>query len=111
PYCFLSNEITHKRCCMIMKNKKGHINKWIHLPTRYLALKIYTKRDSVPGMYRNLYKLKPLYKRKPAYYHQLAKLAYRQKKWKQSLDHIEIAIHLTNDDSIKDLQLFKADCL
>ena len=81
-----------------------------HLAARYLALQLYTKRDSVPGMYRNLYKLKSIYKRKPSYYYRLAKLAYRQKKWKQALDHINIAIHLSDGHANNEFQLFKADC-
>ncbi len=77
---------------------------------RYVALKIYTKRDNVQGMYHNLKQLKPIYKKNPVYYYRLSKLAYRQKKWKQSLEHINKAIQLAGSNSPK-YRLFKADCL
>src|SRR5699024_10617196 len=82
-----------------------------HLAARYLALQLYTKRDSVPGMYRNLYKLKFIYNRNISYYYSLSKLAYSQKKWTQELDHIHIAIHLSDGHANNEFQLFKADCL
>lgn len=96
-----------------MKNnkKKGRTNRLFNLPLRYVALKIYTKRDNVQGMYHNLLKLKPIYGKKADFYYRLAKLAYRRKKWKQSLDHINIAIQLANNSSSKEYYLCKADCL
>lgn len=83
----------------------------VNLFTRYLALKIYTKRDNVRGMYHNLKQLKPMYKRKPEYYFRLAKLAYRQKKWRQALGHIEIALHLTRDGTPQEYHKYKIDSL
>src|SRR5699024_12403734 len=66
---------------------------------------------NVQGMYHNLKKLKPFYNRKPSYHYHLAKLAYRQKKLKQALEHINTAIQLDNKLSNQDLLLFKAECL
>src|SRR5699024_11488852 len=79
--------------------------------TGHIALKIYTKNDNVQGMYHNLKKLKPFYNRKPSYHYRLAKLAYRQKKLKQALEHINTAIQLDNKHSNQDFLLFKAECL
>lgn len=99
-----------------MKNTKGNKKKGksirlFDLLSRYVALRIYTKRDNVQGMYHNLKQLKPIYKKKPTFYYRLSKLAYRQKKWKQSLDHINIAIQLTGTHSPKEFYLCKSDCL
>ena len=94
-----------------MKNKIDNKEKGtFDLLTRYIALRIYTKRDNVQGMYHNLKQLKPIYKKKPAYYYRLAKLAYRQKKWKQSIGHINIAIQLDSHPS-EEYYLCKADSL
>src|SRR5699024_2887436 len=92
-------------------NKKGKSIRSLELFPRYVALRIYTKRDNVQGMYRNLLKLKPIYKKKPDYYYRLAKLAYRLKKWDQSLNHINVAIQLADDHSSSEFYLFKADSL
>ncbi|MCJ7840644.1 CDP-glycerol glycerophosphotransferase family protein [Lederbergia sp. NSJ-179] len=85
-------------------------NKLDNLLTRYVALKIYTKRNNVQGMYRNLLKLKPIYKNKTDYYYRLSRLAYRQKKWRQALDHINSAMQLAGNHSPDKYHLFKADC-
>ncbi|GIN69646.1 hypothetical protein J14TS2_01210 [Bacillus sp. J14TS2] len=82
-----------------------------NLLTRYVALKIYTRRDNVQGMYRNLLKLKPLYKNKTDYYYRLSKLGYRQKKWKQALDHINTAMQLAGNQPPDEYYVYKADCL
>ncbi|MEN1967743.1 CDP-glycerol glycerophosphotransferase family protein [Lentibacillus sp. N15] len=99
-----------------MKNKtdnkkKAKSMRLFDLLPRYVALKVYTKRDNVQGMYHNLKQLKPIYKKNPHYYYRLAKLANRQKKWKQSLEHISMAIQLTESNSPKEFYLCKADCL
>ncbi|MBO0991470.1 CDP-glycerol glycerophosphotransferase family protein [Bacillus sp. SD088] len=86
-------------------------NKMDNLLTRYVALKIYTKRDNVQGMYRNLLKLKPMYKNKTDYYYRLAKLSYRQKKWKQALDHINTAMQLAGDHSPDGYYVYKSESL
>src|SRR5699024_4054723 len=86
-------------------------NSFYDLFTGYIALKIYTKNDNVQGMYHNLKRLKPIYNRKPSYHYRLAKLAYRQNKLKQALEHINTAIRLNNKRSNQDLLLFKAECL
>ncbi|MBY7144659.1 CDP-glycerol glycerophosphotransferase family protein [Virgibacillus sp. NKC19-3] len=91
--------------------KKGHLNEFFDLLPRFFALKVYTKRNNIEGIYRNLQKLKPLYKRKTAYYLRLAELAYELKKWEQSLDYINIAIQLEDDHTSKQYYLLKADCL
>src|SRR5699024_8783877 len=91
--------------------EKGKLTKSLELFPRYVALKVYTKRDNVQGMYRNLLKLKPIYKKKPDYYYRLSKLAYRQKKWKQALDHINVAIQMAKKHLSDNYYLMKANCL
>lgn len=91
--------------------KDGKFTKLYDLFVRYIALKVYTRNQNTPGMYRNLQKLKPMYKNKPSYYYRLSKLAYQQKMWKQSLDYIDTAIGLSNDNSVTEFHLFKANIL
>lgn len=96
-----------------MKNNKtkGNSTGLFGLLPRYVALKSYTKRDNVQGMYHNLLKLKPMYGKKSTYYYRLYELAYRQKKWQRSLDHINQAIELADSESSQEFQLSKANCL
>lgn len=99
---FLSSDI---------KRKRKQLTNFPKLLVRYAALKVYTRYGNVPGMYRNLQKLKPIYKNKPNYYLRLSKLAYQQKLWKQSLTYINTSIDLTNDSSATELYLYKANSL
>src|SRR5699024_4213721 len=95
----------------INTNKGKKIKKFINLPVRYAALKLYTKNNNLEGMYHNLLQLQILYKNKASYYEQLAKLAYRRKKWSLAIEHIDIAIKLANKSSLTSYYQFKINCL
>lgn len=93
------------------ENSKRKLSKISNLLFGYVALKIYSRYENIEGMYRNLEKLKPLYKNDSKYYYRLSNLAYEQKRWKQSLEHINTAIKLTKESPIVDYYLIKADIL
>lgn len=93
------------------KGSKTHLVKLPKLLIRFLALKVYTKYENKQGMYRNLQKLKPIYKNKPNYYLRLSKIAYQLKLWEQSLEYIDTAIQRTNDVSSIEFYLHKANIL
>src|SRR5699024_8744977 len=95
----------------ISNDKRKKLIEPFNLFARYIVLELYKKQDNVEGMYRNLYKLKPIYKKKPSYYYRLAELAFRQKKYKQSLDHIHIAVHLSGNHINNELLFLKSKCL
>lgn len=62
-------------------------------------------------MYRNLKKLAPIYKGSPTYHKRLSNLAFRQKLWKQALEHINDAIKLADKNTAIEFYKCKADCL
>ncbi len=62
-------------------------------------------------MYRNLKRLAPIYKGSPTYHKRLSILAFRQKLWKQALDHINVAIKLADKNTAIEFYKCKADCL
>ncbi len=93
------------------KNKTRKLTSLFKLPLHYAAFKLYIKRGNLSGAYRNLKKLAPVYKRSPAYQNRLSKLAFRQKLWKQSLDHINAVINLTDENTALKLYKRKAECL
>src|SRR5690625_389567 len=96
----------------IFKGKsRNSLKKISSLLISYLAFKTYSKYKNVDGTYRNLQKLKPIYKNNPNYYYRLSKLAYEKKQWKESLKHIDKAIELSDDFSVIHYYMLKADNL
>lgn len=91
--------------------ERGKFSKIPYLLFRYIALKVYTKQGNVQGMYRNLQKLKPIYKNNPKYYLRLSKLEAQQNYWNKSLKNINDAIQLSSEPSATKLYLNKANIL
>src|SRR5699024_827013 len=92
-------------------NQKDKVNRIREIIKSYTAYKIYSKLENVQGMYRNLKKIKPVYINKYKYYMQLSLLARKQRKWKDSLKYINLAMKHTKADVPLDLLISKAKVL
>lgn len=93
------------------ERSESKITKLFKLPRHYLAYKMYSKQNNLQGMYRNLNKLSPVYRRTPSFYYRLSKLAFRQKLWQQALNNINVAIKLADENTPKMYYKCKAECL
>lgn len=92
------------------EKKTSKLTNLFKLLRHYVGLRVYTKHGNIPGMYRNLKKLAPIYKRSPSYHSRLSNLAFRQRLWRQSLDHINAAIKLADENTAINFYKCKADC-
>src|SRR5699024_10490291 len=77
----------------------------------YIAIKVHERNSNLPGTYRNLKRLHPVYKKSASYYSQLSKLAYDQQLWAESLKYINNAIKLANKNRAIDFYRHKANTL
>src|SRR5699024_9072068 len=93
------------------KNKQNKFLNIIKVPRNYIAFKVHERNSNLPGTYRNLKKLHPVYKKSASYYCQLSKLAYNQQLWKESLKYINNAIKLANKNRVIDFYRHKANVL
>src|SRR5699024_5024095 len=99
---------------MSNKTSKNNQNKFLNilkLPRNYIAFKVHEKNSNLPGTYRNLKRLHPVYKKSASYYNQLSKLAYNQQLWAESLKYINNAIKLANKNRAIDFYKQKANIL
>lgn len=93
------------------KKKANKLIRILKLPRDYIAFKVHKGNGNLPGAYRNLKKLGPVSRNAPSFHSQLSLLAYRQKLWKESLKHINVAIQLTDENTAIRFKKHKADTL
>src|SRR5699024_5135489 len=82
-----------------------------NLIASYVAYHVYARYHNTQGMYRNLKKLKPIYKNKQKYFCRLSSLAQKQNKWNDALKYINQAIAHTDESATVDLFVSKANIL
>lgn len=92
------------------KNKSKDL-KPLELLVRYIAVKVYSKRNNIPAMYNNLKRLESVNGKKASYHYQLSKLAYEQEMWTKSLEHINDAIRISSNQTPNKFYLRKANSL
>lgn len=95
----------------VRSKNKSKVFKPFEVLVRYIAVKVYSKRNNIPAMYNNLKRLESVDGKKPSYHYKLSKLAYEQEMWTKSLDHINDAIRLTSNRAPNEFYLCKANSL